>query len=113
MYTYLIKEISLGGLLDSLYAEGAISEKHMSGIKQHRDDNNKIRELLPIMLRRSFAQFNTFIACLRSTDQEHISDMLESNGGITYIIIIIIFFESNEWNISYYTPEYYYYIIIR
>jgi len=54
----------------------------MSGIKRHKDDNDKIRELLAIIMRRSFAQFNTFIACLRSTNQEHISDRLESNGGI-------------------------------
>jgi len=79
--SFLVKEISLHGLLDSLYAVGCINEMHKAGIEEHGNHYEKIRQLLDIMQRRSFTQYQLFLSCLRSTHQEHVSDLLERDGG--------------------------------
>jgi len=96
----LIDEISINhGLLDSLYQAGCINKKHMAGIKKHRDDNDKIRQLLDIIQRRTFTQYQLFLGCLRSTYQEHVCDLLERVGGNNVYITIIYMYNVHQFYI--------------
>jgi len=79
---FLVKEISLNCLLDYFIAVGWINEMHKAGIEKHKDRYDKIRQLLDIIQRRSFIQYQLFLGCLRSTHQEHVCDLLERDGGI-------------------------------
>ena len=45
-------------------------------------DTDGVRELLRILRRRSFSQFQLFLSCLVSTNQQHVRDVLQSPGGI-------------------------------
>jgi len=78
---FLVKEISLNGLLDSLYAVGCINEMHKEAVEEINNRHEEIRQLLDIIQRRSFTQYQLFLSCLRSTHQEHVCDLLEKDGG--------------------------------
>jgi len=87
---FLVKEISLNGLLDSLYAVGCINEMHKEAVEEINNRHEKIRRLLDIIQRRSFTQYQLFLSCLRSIHQQHVSDLLERDGG-KYVYNILCF----------------------
>ena len=71
-----------GRLLDSLVASHCISTQHEEAIKNKALANtDKIRQLMEILRRRSFSQFQLFLSCLESTNQQHVGDVLQSPGG--------------------------------
>ena len=78
---FLVDNICLNGLLDWLLAKGCISRMQFAGITQHASDDNKIREMLDILERRSYEQLKVFVSCLKSTHQEQIAREIESTGG--------------------------------
>jgi len=77
----LITEITIKELTDSLYAVGCINMRHKAEIEQHKNSYDKICQLLDIIQRRSFTQYQLFLGCLRSTHQQHVCDLLERDGG--------------------------------
>ena len=80
----LLNEISLeGGLLDYLYQECCISSEHKESIQNiSRIRRDKVGELLMILRRRSFAQFQLFLSGLESTNQKHVKNILLSPGSM-------------------------------
>jgi len=88
--TLLIGEITIEGLPDSLYAVGCINIRHKAGIEQHPNSYDKICQLLDIIQRRSFTQYQLFLGCLRSTHQQHVCVLLERDGGKTFTIFVEI-----------------------
>ena len=85
----LLNEISLeGGLLDYLYQVSCINEEHKESIQNRsRVRRDKVGELLMILRRRSFAQFQLFLSGLESTGQKHVRDILLSPGGLFDLFI--------------------------
>ena len=92
-----MEEISLERpLLDSLVACHCISTKHKEAIENKALVNtDKIRQLLEILRRRSFSQFQLFLSCLESTDQQHVRDVLQSPGGKSFDLLSVI--KMKQW----------------
>ena len=78
---FLVDNICIDGLLDELLPKGCISRMQLNGIAQQAGDDNKIREMLDILERRSYAHLKTFVSCLKSTHQEQIAHHIERTGG--------------------------------
>ena len=78
---FVIEHICLNGLLDQLLAKGCISRMQFTGITQHASDDNKIREMLDILERRSYEHLKVFVSCLKSTHQDQIAQEIEGTGG--------------------------------
>ena len=75
--------------LDSLFARHCISAQHKEAIENKaRNISDQICELLKILRRRSFAQFQLFLSCLESTNQEHVRDVLQSPVGKSFDLFL-------------------------
>jgi len=77
-----VDEITVEELLDSLLSADCISDKHLEIINDLTSRRNKIRELLDILQRRSYAQYKLFVECVHLTNPYHVARALESNGGM-------------------------------
>lgn len=72
------------GLLNELWSERCISDRHFAAIKQGLQgslDNDKIREMLDIMERRSYAHYKLFVECFKHTGQP-VTDAMEEGGKL-------------------------------
>ena len=72
----LVDNIELHPLLDGLFSVGCINDKHMESILQPGTRSERIRALLDIIGRRSFAQFNQFVNGLHETFQAHVAHVI-------------------------------------
>jgi len=75
-------EVSYG--LDLLlYASDCISDHHREAITSKKTGKRKNEKLLQIMQRRSYADYQKFIDCLRDPriKQSHLADVITGNGG--------------------------------
>ena len=78
---YLQENLYVNSLLDPLLEAECISKDHMEDIQRAWMNRDRIRRLIDIMARRSFAQYNTFLRKLCDTKQEFVADALQSDGG--------------------------------
>jgi len=75
-------EVSYG--LDLLlYESDCISRHHMDAINSKKNDQRKIEKLLQIIQRRSYADYEKFIDCLRDPriKQSHLADVIMGSGS--------------------------------
>lgn len=97
-YEYIADHIKIDfGLLEELQAVDAMTREHIQCIESIRIPFEKIEELLAIIRRRSFNQYQQFLRCLRKTKQDDIVDILEADGGkhlvvcLTHLFLVIFF----------------------
>ena len=69
------------GLLDELYRVRCITLQQRKFLKEVKHEIKRNSELLDILTRRSFANFQQFIVCLNETGQSHVARVLEEGGG--------------------------------
>ena len=93
---FLVDNICLDGLPDQLLAKGCISRKQFDGIRKKKGDDDKIREMLDILERRSYAHLKVFVSCLKSTHQEQIAQKIEGTGGEYWIFVVYFSYEIIE-----------------
>ena len=74
--TFLIENLRLKDLLNSLFACDVISPRQKDHIIEYNKSSDRIGELLDIMRRRSVHQFRLFLQCLRDTEQGFIADII-------------------------------------
>jgi len=89
---FLVDEMTVEGLLNSLLSADCISDKHLETINDLTSRRNKIRELIDILQRRSIAQYKQFVECVRLNNQDHVAHALESNGGMVTFSFLYSFF---------------------
>ena len=76
--------------LDSLVDEGCISERHKNRIKGTIIKEDKNKELLSIIRRRSYSNFVSFVDALKRTKQDRAAQLLEQQTGRFRILIVTI-----------------------
>jgi hypothetical protein len=81
------------GLTGELMSADCITMQQMKHIQAGRTDRERNKALLDILSRRSVADFNKFIVCLRNT-QPHLAKLLTDGGGNYFILFIYLFVKS-------------------
>ena len=92
-HTFLLNELFLNSyFLGYLYELKCISSKHKNAVeKVSLNSIDQTRELLKIIPKRSFRQYQIFLECLVLTPQKHVRDVLQRSGGKVLRIVNISF----------------------
>jgi len=56
----------------------------MSWLEASRTSEDKSRNLLDLLTRKSAAHYKTFIDCLEISSQQHVAQILRTNAGLSY-----------------------------
>ena len=69
------------GLVREWGSKGCINHQHCCKIEETSPRFKRNRKLLNILLKRSVADYDLFIECLKICDQEHLAQLLEIREG--------------------------------
>lgn len=84
-YCYLMDSINTSRLLSQMLRESCFSTYHLQSIEIRSTELEKNQQFLHILLRRSVANFKSFIRCLMNTNQESIAEVLQHDGGDIFL----------------------------
>jgi Caspase recruitment domain len=77
----LLEIMKADSLIADLFAEGCINKMQKDYLKAQATQTDKNGELVDIMMRRSYADFKTFLQILHMTNQDHVAKVFEEDGG--------------------------------
>ena len=68
-------------LVTELFSKGCINYQQCRDIEQTSPKFKKNRKLLNFLLKRSVADYELFVDCLKNSDQGHFAEILETKKG--------------------------------
>ena len=69
------------GLVREWCSKGCINHQQCRDIEQTSPQFKRNRNLLNILLKRSAADYDLFVDCLKIRNQEHLAELLEISNG--------------------------------
>ena len=78
IYHFLVHAIDIkrGNLIDKLVAKHVLSPDEREGIKKLKKSDNKGNSLLIMLIKKSAAKFDSFLATLSETGQQSVADVV-------------------------------------
>ena len=84
---YLVEHLDPdSGLILECSSKGCINHQQCQDIEQTSPQFKRNRKLLNFLLKRSVADYDLFVDCLKNCVQEHLAELLEISQGDNLVI---------------------------
>jgi len=87
---HLHKSIEPEPLIDHLFQKHCINDWQKQHLHVPRGSIDTNKELVNILIKRSFTNFKEFISILTDTGQSHVAKVIGQRGGLFVMLIVII-----------------------
>lgn len=94
-HTYLVDNILYDDLADLIFQHEVLPRSTIEDINSFQNRREKVRKLLEVLPRRSNETFETFLQCLKNSNQSHIAKKLTDNLNEIHLQKLQNLFENN------------------